>query len=191
MALDRFALPARLRQSRHASLLLFAATLVLLLVAAAWFTSARSDLAEAYSHVGSRQQALTAANQRQQEAKLRVQLADSARSLVERASAGGFAENEWGERLINISQTPLARDEVNHLLAGMTRDHARIFGADVFELSVTRADEGLFDTPGSKGPPLMLNLRGTLLFRTAQSGSGVAAPVAALAAAPAIAPEAP
>lgn len=156
----------RLRQSRRASLLLFTIAMGALLVAVIWFTTARSGLAEAYSQVGSRQQALAAAQQRGQEARLRVQLAESAKALVQRAQAGGFTQENWGERLINISQTPLARDEVNPLLGGITRNYARVFGAEAFELSVTRADEGLFDTPDPRSPPLMLSLRGTLLFRT-------------------------
>lgn len=157
---------AQLRQSRRASLLLFAGAMGALLFAAVWFTSARGDLAEAYALVGSRQQALAATHQRKQEAQLRVQLAAGAVQLAQRARAGGFVEADWGERLLNIRQTPLSRDEVNQLLAGVARDPARVFGAEEFELSVTRADEGLFDAPDARSPPLMVSLRGTLLFRT-------------------------
>lgn len=174
---NRLAVLAQLRQSRRASLLLFAGAMGALLFAAIWFTRERSNLAEAYALVGSRQQALAATHQRKQEAQLRVQLAAGATELVQRARAGGFVENDWGERLINVRQTPLTRDEVNDLLAGVTRSPDRIFGAEAFEISVTRADEGLFDTPDPRSPPLMVTLRGTLLFRTRQ-------PDAALAAAP-------
>ncbi|MGH8084311.1 MAG: hypothetical protein ACREPV_03440 [Lysobacter sp.] len=160
------ALIARLRQSRQASLLLFAAALGALLIAAVWFTSARSNLAEAYGQVGSRQQALASANQRMQEARLRVRLATGARQLVDRAAAGGFVDQGWGERLINVHQAPLTREDVNGLLSGVVRSDARMFGAEAFELSVTRADEGLFDEPGQRSPPLLMTLRGTLLFRT-------------------------
>ena len=166
MKAPRTAVLSRLRNSRQASLLLFAAALGALLFAAVWFTSARGNLAESYDLVGSRQHELTAAQQRQQEAQLRVRLATGATQLVERASARGFVEQAWGERLINITQAPLTRDDINDLLSGMARGNARVFGADAFELSVTRADEGLFDTPEPRNPPLMLTLRGTLLFRT-------------------------
>ncbi len=166
MNAPRTAVLVRLRNSRQASLLSFAAALGALLIAAVWFTSARGNLAESYDLVGSRQQELTAAHQRQQEAQLRVRLATGATQLVERASARGFVEQAWGERLINVTQTPLTRDDINDLLSGVARGGARVFGADAFELSVTRADEGLFDTPEPRNPPLMLNLRGTLLFRT-------------------------
>jgi hypothetical protein len=166
MNAPRIAVLARLRSSRQASLLLFAAALGALLIAAVWFTSARGNLAESYDQVGSRQQALTAAHQRRQEAQLRVQLATGANQLVERATARGFVEHDWGERLINVTQAPLTREDINDLLSGVARGDERVFGADAFELSVTRADEGLFDTPDPRSPPLMLNLRGTLLFRT-------------------------
>ena len=160
---------ARLWQSRKASLMLFAGTLGALLVAAIWFTSARSDLAQAYAKVGSKHQALAATQQRKQEARLRVQMATGAAELVRRAETGGYTEDGWGERLINISQSPLGRNDVNDLLDGVSRDQSRIFGADDFELSVTRIDEGLFDPPGPRSPPLMLTLRGTLLFRIRQA----------------------
>ncbi|MGY0558942.1 MULTISPECIES: hypothetical protein [unclassified Lysobacter] len=160
------ALLVRLRQSRQASLLLFAATLGALVIAAAWFTSARGNLAEAYSLVGSRQQALASADHRMQQARLQVKLATGARQLVDRAAANGFVDQGWGERLINVSQAPLTREQVNGLLSGVIRTDARMFGAEAFELSVTHADEGLFDEPGQRSPPLLMTLRGTLLFRT-------------------------
>lgn len=175
---SRLAILARLRHSRRASLLLFAGAMGALLCAAVWFTSARSDLAEAYALIGSRQQALDTAHRHKQEAQLRVRLANGAEQLVARARSGGFVEAEWGERLINIRQAPLGRDEVNHLLAGVVRDAERIFGAEEFELSVTRVDEGLFDAPDPRSPPLMVNLRGTLLFRTRPSDALAAAPQA-------------
>ena len=152
-----------------------------LLFAAVWFTSARSNLDQAYSLVGSRQQVLLAANHRLQEAQLKVKLASGANALVHRAEGGDFVDSGWGERLINIAQTPLSRNDVNDLLSGVTRNHGRMFGAEAFELSVTRAEEGLFNPAGPRSPPLMLTLRGTLMFRTETFDI----PVAAHASAPA------
>ncbi|HVI26102.1 MAG TPA: hypothetical protein VM576_07920 [Xanthomonadaceae bacterium] len=176
MRASRPSLLLRLRESRRTSLTVFGVSLGALLVAAVWFTSARSDLAEAYGLVGSRQQALAAANQRMQEAQLRVKLADGAGELLARAEGEGLVEQAWGERLINVGQAPLTRQEVNDLLAGVARSEGRIFGAEAFELSVTRADEGLFDMPGQRTPPLLLTLRGTLLFRTQVPGIAGGAP---------------
>ncbi|MDG2526206.1 hypothetical protein P6166_12655 [Stenotrophomonas sp. HITSZ_GD] len=166
MKAPRLALPARLVQSRRASLLLFGCTLGALVVAAVWFTLARGSLGNAYDNVGQREQALGAAQQRLQEARLRVQLADGARQLVTRASNGGYLAESWGERLINLNQAPLGRAEGNELLDGVARDPARLFGAEAFEISVTRAEDGLFDLPPPRSPPLLVTLRGTLLFRT-------------------------
>ncbi|HEY9254582.1 MAG TPA: hypothetical protein VIP30_08600 [Stenotrophomonas sp.] len=162
----RPALLLRLVQSRRASLLLFACTLGALVVAAVWFTLARGSLATGYASVGQREQALRSAQQRLQEARLRVQLADGARQLVARASNGGYLAEGWGERLINLNQAPISRSEGNALLDGVARDPARLFGAEAFEVSVTRAEDGLFDVPPPRSPPLLVTLRGPLLFRT-------------------------
>lgn len=180
MKAPRLSLLARLRTSRQASLLSFAVALGALLFAAVWFTSARARLDEAYGLVGDRQQALAAAERRMQEAQLRVKLATGAAELVQAASSGGFVDSRWGERLINIAQSPLTRNEVNDLLSNVTRNQSRIFGAQEFELSVTRAEEGLFDPPGPRSPPLMLTLRGTLMFRTGSADLPPAAGAAAI-----------
>jgi hypothetical protein len=166
MKAPRLSLPARLVQSRRTSLLLFGGTLGALVVAGAWFTLARGSLGNAYDNVGQREQALGAAQQRLQEARLRVQLADGARQLVTRAANGGYLAEGWGERLINLNQAPLGRADGNELLDGVARDPARLFGAEAFEISVTRAEDGLFDLPPPRSPPLLVTLRGTLLFRT-------------------------
>ncbi len=162
-------LVARTTGSRKAMLLTFAATLGALLLSAAWFTTTRQALADAYLQLNAAEQELTAAQQRLREAELRVQLAERARDVAERANAAGFAEGRWGERLINVSQAPMGREDINNLLGSVTRDESRIFGAEAFDLSVTRPDEGLFDTTDPRSPPLLLSMRGTLLFRTGEA----------------------
>lgn len=166
------AVPHRLRRvagSRKASLTGFAITLGALLLAAAWFTTARQSLGNAYDELAAAQQSLAAAEQRLREAELRARLAGSAEALVEEARASGHVGEQWGERLINVAQSPMPREDVNHLLASVARDERRLFGADAFDLSVTRPDEGLFETTDPRSPPLMVTLRGTLLFRTSES----------------------
>lgn len=161
---------ARLRDSRRISLLLFAATLATLVVAAVWFVNARSTLAEAYQRLGDRNQALSEARVREQEARLRVDYAESARQLLAAARSHGLAPDAWGERLINLRQNQMTREEALPLLATVQRAPDRMFGAEAFELSVSHPDEGLFDPPGSserKPAPLTLTLRGSLLFQTA------------------------
>lgn len=160
---------ARLPRSRKGSLLVFSVALGALLLAAVWFTTARNALDESFGLIGGRQQELAFAEQRLQETELRVRLAESAKALVRDANASAFVEERWGERLINVAQAPLARQDVNNLLASVSRDSTRIFGAQAFELSVTRPDEGLFDTIDPRSPPLMMTMRGTLLFRTEET----------------------
>ncbi len=162
---------ARLRHSRRASLLLFAATLATLVVAAIWFVSARSALASAYQQLGERNQALAEARVREQETRLRVDYADSARQVLASARSHGLSPEAWGERLINLRQSQMSREEALPLLATVQRADDRMFGAEAFELSVSHPEEGLFDPPATtadrKPAPLMLTLRGSLLFQTA------------------------
>ncbi|HAI58826.1 MAG TPA: hypothetical protein DCM32_02990 [Xanthomonadaceae bacterium] len=160
---------SRITRSRKTLLVAFAIALGTLLLAAVWFTAARSALGDAYAEAGTAKQELAAARQRLQEAELRVRLAENANALVIQAKAEGLVEARWGERLINVSQAPLPRADVNHLLASVARNDSRIFGAETFELSVTRPDEGLFDATDPRSPPLQLTLRGTLLFRTGEA----------------------
>ncbi|HET6396994.1 MAG TPA: hypothetical protein VFF91_09180 [Pseudoxanthomonas sp.] len=169
---------ARLRQSRRTSLTFFAITLAALVVTAAWFIGARSSLAEAYAGLGDRNQALAEAQVREQEAQLRVEHARSARALLTAAQAHGLQPEAWGERLINLRQSQMGREDAAVLLGAVTRGSERMFGAEAFELSVTHPEEGLFDVPpaSDRAPaPLSLTLRGAILFRTATAATGNAA----------------
>lgn len=179
------ALFARLRDSRRTSLLLFATTLGALVVAATWFVTARSGLAEAYQRLSNSNQSLSEARVREQEARLRVDYADSSRQLLATARTHGLSPDAWGERLINLRQSQMSREEALPLLATVLRTHDRMFGAEAFELSVTHPDEGLFDPPDAsdrRPAPLSLTLRGSLLFQTASgydSGGRSPAPASA------------
>ena len=169
---------ARLRQSRRTSLTVFAITLAALVVTAVWFISARASLAEAYARLGDRNQALAEAQVREQEAQLRVEYARSARELLTAAQAHGLQPDAWGERLINLRQSQMGREDAASLLGAVTRSSERMFGAEAFELSVTHPEEGLFDAPppSDRAPaPLSLTLRGAILFRTATATAGDAA----------------
>lgn len=151
---------------RQAKLLLLGAALVAVVVAALWFARARGELAAAYAAVASEQRGLDELHRRQHEQGLRGELAAAAAGLVERARASGLDPAGWGERRINIRQAQLPRQAVNELLATTARGDGRLFGAEAFELSVTRSDDGLFDAPGPQSQPVALTLRGTLLFKT-------------------------
>ena len=161
---------ARLRHSRRASLLLFTATLATLVAAAIWFVNARSALAAAYQQLGERNQALAEAQVREQEAQLRVDYARSSQELLRTVQANGLQPEAWGERLINLRQSQMSREDATAVLAAVTRGSDRMFGAEAFELSVTHPDEGLFQAPAANSDrapaPLQLTLRGAILFRT-------------------------
>jgi len=166
----RPSLLARLRHSRRTSLLLFAATLASLVVAAVWFIKERSALADAYQRLGDRNQLLSETKVREQETRLRVEHANPARQLLASAQANGLVPGAWGERLINLRQSQMHREEALPLLATVQRSPDHLFGAESFEIAVTHPDEGLFDPPGSldrRPAPLSLTLRGSLLFQTA------------------------
>ena len=170
---------SRLQQSRSVSLGAFGITLAALVVTAIWFISARSALSEAYARLSDRNQALAEAQSQDQEAQLRVDYAGSASELLATARANHLQPDAWGERLINLRQSQMSREDAAALLEAVTRGENRMFGAEAFELSVTHPDEGLFNPPAlsDRAPaPLSLTLRGAMLFRT---GSADAAPVSA------------
>lgn len=169
------ALLTRLRDSRRTSLLLFAVTLGALVLSAAWFVNARSGLAEAYQRLGNANQMLSETRIREQEARLRVDYATSSKELLASARSHGLVPGVWGERLINLRQGQMSREETLPLLVTLQRTHDRLFGAESFELSVSHPDEGLFDPPDAsdrRPAPLALTLRGSLLFQTAGQAGG-------------------
>lgn len=160
---------ARLRQSRRLSLIVFATSLLTLIVAAVWFISARSALADAYGRLGNARQLLSEAQVREQEAQLKVQHAGSAAALLSAADAEGLQPNAWGERLINLQQTQLSRQDAATVLGALGRSSSRITGTQAFELSVTHPEEGLFDVPTQSDripAPLSVTIRGSVMFRT-------------------------
>lgn len=170
---------SRMQQSRRTSLTAFGITLAALVITAVWFISARSALADAYARLGERNQALAEAQVREQEAQLRVDYARSSQELLASAQANGLQPEAWGERLINLRQSQMSREDAAAVLGAVTRSGERMFGAETFELSVTHPEEGLFDAPivSDRAPaPLQLTLRGAILFRT---GAGDAAPLPA------------
>lgn len=171
---------ARLRQSRRLSLIVFAISLLTLIVAAVWFISARSALADAYGRLGNARQLLSEAQVREQEAQLKVQHARSAVALLAQADAQGLQPGAWGERLLNLQQTQLSRQDAATVLEAMGRSGSRITGTQAFELSVTHPDEGLFDVPvqADRMPaPLAVTVRANVMFRTSSLDLGDDAPV--------------
>ena len=81
---------SRLRRSRRLSLLLFAGSLIALVIAATWFIAARTGLARSYDQLSNRNQLLAQAQMAQQEAQLKVESARSAQQVMDRLSALGL-----------------------------------------------------------------------------------------------------
>lgn len=160
---------ARIRASRRTSLLVFAGALMALVITAVWFMSTRNQLSRAYQQVDAQSRALNEASVREQEAVLQVEYAGSARQLLAEVERRGLTPLQWGERLVRLNQTQMGREETAALLASLQRNPDRIFGASVFELSVTVPGDGLFTAPpwSERGaPPLQLSIDGSVLFRT-------------------------
>jgi len=170
--------------SRRTALTLFIATLSALVVSAVWFIHARSALGSSFMELGERERALAEATGRRQEAELRLKYAQSARSLIAAAGQRGLRPADWGERLINVRQGQFGRAETATMVAATARSRGTLFGAETFELSVTRPDESLFVAPpapvaGAAPTPLSLSLSGSLLFRTGSPAESAAADVVA------------
>lgn len=165
----------RLRRSRRLSLLLFAGSLIALVIAATWFITARTGLARSYDQLSARNQLLSQAQMTLQEAQLKVDNARSAQQVMDRLHALGLQPEDWGERMINLRSTQLSREESAALLGSITAGPDRLFGAEAFELSVTNPAEGLFHLPlladAQLPAPLQVTLRGSLLFRTGSPDS--------------------
>lgn len=162
----------RITLSRRGTFVVFVATLAALVVSAIWFLHARTALARAYVSLGENQRQLTEVQARQNEAQMKLKYAQSSQRLMQAATERGLQPADWGERLINLRQAQLGREETASLLASTARNRGALFGADTFELSVTRPDESLFVAPaspvrgGAAAAPLSLSLSGSLLFRT-------------------------
>lgn len=161
--------PRRVDARRHGWLLGFAASLLLLVAAAVYFTSSRDGLVGARADLAAASQALGDAQRQHEAASRQVGLAAEARALVADARAIGLAPSDWGERRIHIRQQRMLRESVDELLRSTERDADRLFGAEDFDLSVTHLDEGLFNTPPDDGHPLQLTLRGAQMFRTREA----------------------
>ncbi len=108
---------------------------------------------------------LLAANERQQLAQRNRSLLSKVQGLREQASETSYLSSHWGERQINLKQQNLGRAQVNPLLLSSAKTKDQLLKLDEFDLSVTHADEGLFDVIANSRQPLLLTFRGSLYFR--------------------------
>jgi hypothetical protein len=60
------------------------------------------------------------------------------------------------------------RTEANQILLSTVRHSGQVLKLDEFDLSVTQAEEGLFDSPKTARQPVALTMRGMTHFRLSQ-----------------------
>ncbi|ARP78346.1 MULTISPECIES: hypothetical protein [Bordetella] len=155
----------RWQLSRKRSLQLFALSLLVLAAAAYSFHGARQDLDHAYGALSLSERQRVQTTQELAVARKEAERADAARRILASADATGFAAGGWSERRISIQQSAMTRHAVNDLLREASTGTGRLFGAEQFDLSVTRPEDGLFHATSGNNPDVVLTLRGTLLFR--------------------------
>ncbi len=103
-------------------------------------------------------------------ANIRGHLESAADTLLAKGAAMHLDPQQWVEQKINMNQTALSRDQANALLGETALNARQIFDAEDFDISVTGADDGLFDPPGNSATPdLRLTLRGTVLTRIGET----------------------
>lgn len=122
-------------------------------------------------------EAWLAANQRNLQAdaviaraNIRGRLESATDTLLVKGAAMHLDPQQWVEQKINMNQAALSRDQANALLGETALNARQIFDAEDFDISVTGADDGLFDPPGNSATAdLRLTLRGTVLTRIGET----------------------
>lgn len=155
---------ASTRQHRH--LLLFGGAGLALLAALSFAGYAQARLNAAQQAELQAQVQQQQAQQHLQQVQMQAQAAQVGVQLLAEAARLGVQPAAWAERRTNLRQALLPREAAEALLLTSARHSGRVFGAEEFELSVTRPDEGLFTVPGEQAAPLRMTLRGLALLRT-------------------------
>lgn len=156
------------RTGLSGGLLLLGGAVALLFAGAIGFDRARSALPRAEYALAQAETALNDARIREHLAQQNRILLGTANELQTRAKSLGVLPQYWGERQINLRQQHLKREEINQLLITTARGKGQLLQAEEFELSVTKSDEGLFETPETPAYPVLLSLRGTVHFRLSE-----------------------
>jgi hypothetical protein len=154
------------QKQRKRRLFWASAMLLLMILAAGFLFWSRHYLQQSRVAAATQARALAGAMGRQAEQKTREQLAERAGQLLQQAAARGITPQSWARRRINLQQTHLPRNEANDFLLSIARTPNRFFDLESFELSVTQGNSGIFDPPANMNTPMLLNARGTLIFRT-------------------------
>lgn len=157
---------SRWRAERRKALVLAAAMLVLLLTASGSLVLSAREARQVRLERDMAQRERQRALQTQAQIESRGELEKIARQLLELAETQRATPRHWARRFIDLRQTPLARDAANRFFGSIARAEDRRFHVEAFDLAVTGNDKGLFHLPGNA--PLLLTVRGTLLFRAGE-----------------------
>lgn len=159
-----------IRLSRRWHFIVFFLSLAVLGMAALWFTQARYSLADAYAALSMSQRDYAKAQQTEAIVRKEVELANMINKTLQVGATQSMNSRDWGERRIQVRNANLSRQAVNDLLTGVARQPGRLFGAENFDISVSRAEDGLFSTfdDSLAHPDLVVTLEGTLLFQVDQ-----------------------
>ena len=148
--------------------LMLGAAVALLLLGVFAFDRANRIHVQAGRALDGAKVALIDAHARAQVAQHNRLLLAAATTLSQHAQRSSVMPRYWGERQINLRQQNMPRDQINSLLQSTARNNMQLLTPEDFELSVTQADEGLFDVaPGSR-QPVLLTLRGSIYFRISE-----------------------
>lgn len=163
---DSLACAGRLRARRRNGMVAFVLALLALAVATSVLVSARLQNRQAAVALEQSQQSLQQAQHRQALADQQVRLHDTLAQLAGHAQAYGLAPEQWSERRVGLRQQSIGRAAADDILTSTGRGNGHLFAVQAFDLSVTRADESLFELPAQSDQPLRMTMGGTAYFST-------------------------
>jgi len=163
---DSLACAGRLRARRRNVMVAFVLALLVLVLAISVFLSARLHDRQAGVALEQSQQSLQQARHRQTLADQQTRLHDTLTRLAGHAQAYGLAPEQWSERRVGLRQQSIGRAAADDILTSTGRGNGHLFAVQAFDLSVTRADESLFELPVQSDQPLRMTMGGTAYFST-------------------------
>jgi hypothetical protein len=154
----------RLQRRDHRVLL---GAVALAMIAAVGVDQARAALVRAERDLAAATADMAQARVQEAAARKHTALVAALGGLEQQARLAGLDARLWSAREINVRQQTVPRAQANETLLGIARSNGQLLKLEEFELSVTNADEGLFDAAGGARLPVMLSLRGVTNFRIA------------------------
>lgn len=141
-------------------------TVLVALVAAAWYARAGASAAQAAQseRLALQRQAESAERQLANlEARERYQ--QRAMAVLDRADESRFEASAWSQRRLEYSRRELSRREAVSRLAGVVGGRNTVFTPQSYELSVGKPEEGLFHEPEDSRALVSMSLSGVEYLR--------------------------